>query len=140
EAIEVLKGTGQSHTPLIGWHSRERLIVDINLAGGWLVELAEQLDQRGLACAVFADDRDDGRRWQLETNILQHQPIRAWIRERDVVETDASGQAGGHVEIGFGNQCRGVVFEPGEPSRAVHPDPTQKSNLTDRRADVARQS
>ena len=42
----------------------------------------------------------------------------------------------GHAKVRMSGQRRGVVFEPDESARAVHPDTAQKADLADRRANV----
>ena len=65
-----------------------------------LVHLREQLDQRRLARAVLADDGDDRARRQRQRHIVEHQPRRARVGERHVVETDAVAQSIRHRTIG----------------------------------------
>ena len=75
EAVEVLTRAGQSRAPLIRGHARQRLTVNINAAGGGLVEPGQELDQRRLARAIFADDCHDFARGQLQRHVAQHQAI-----------------------------------------------------------------
>ena len=48
--------------------------------------------------------------------------------------------AAGTGQIGRRGERRGVVLEPGEAPRAVHPEAAQESDLADRRADVRGQA
>ena len=57
-----------------------------------LVHLRQQLDQRGLARPVLADDRHDRAGGQREIDVVEHETIGPGIGERDVLEADAFGQ------------------------------------------------
>ena len=59
EPEEILECARQARPPLVGRHARQRRLVDEDRARRRLVHLGEQLDQRRLAGAVLADDRDD---------------------------------------------------------------------------------
>ena len=142
EAKEVLKGAGQARRATSSADMRASgCAVDQDLTRRRLVELAEQLHERGLARAVFADDGHHRAGRQLERDVLEHQPLGAGIGERHVLQADARARnCAGHGHVGLGDERRGVVLEPGQPPRAVHPDAAQEANLADRGADVCRQS
>ena len=126
--------------PLVGRHARQRRVVDEDRARRRLVHLREQLDERRLAGAVLADDRDDRAGRQRQRHVVEHE--RATCRDRRTTRArggcraaDASG-AGRSADA---RERRGVVLEPGQPPRAVHPEAAQEADLADRRADVGRQ-
>ena len=106
EAEEVLERAGQSRAPFVGGHAGELDVVDQDPAGVRLVELGEQFHQRRLACAVLADDGDDSAGGQFEIHIVQHEAIGPGISERDVLEADALGEAGGHGQVGRRDERR----------------------------------
>ena len=100
EAEEILKRARQAAAPLVRRHSRQRRVVHENAAGRRLVHLREQLDQRRLARAVLADDGHDRPRRQRQRHIVEHEPRRARIGERHVIETDAVAQPIRHRRVG----------------------------------------
>src|SRR5882672_3959087 len=55
-----------------------------------------------------------------------------------MVEPDAAVQHGGNRKIARRRDGGGVVLEPREPPRAIHPESAQESNLADGGADVCR--
>ncbi len=57
-----------------------------------------------------------------------------------MVKPDAVAQPLGNRQIARRRNRGGVVLEPREPPRAVHPKSTQESNLADRGADVRRKA
>ena len=140
EAEEVLEGAGEALAPLVGRHARQRLAVHEDRARRGLVELGEQLDERGLAGAVLADDGDDRARGQLERHVVQHEAVGAGVGEGDVIEADALAQLRRHGQVGVRDQRRRVVLEPGEALGAVHPDAAQEADLADGGADVRGQA
>ena len=140
EAKEVLKRAGQTRSPFVSGHSRERRVVDENRARRWLVHLGEQLDQRRLAGAVLTDDGYDRAGGQQHRDLVEDQARRARVGERHLLEADAPTQGRGDGQVSRCDERRGVVFEPREAPRAVHPKPAKESNLADCRADVRRQA
>ena len=81
--------------------------VDEDRARRRLVELAEQLDQRGLAGAVLADDGDHraGRQRAASTS-SSTSAVGAGVGERHVLEPDAVGEPVGHRLVGVGRRAR----------------------------------
>jgi len=114
--------------------------IDQDAARCRLVQLGEQLHERGLPRPVFSDNRDDPARRQLHAHIVQHETLGAGVCERDVLEADALGESRGRGQVGMRLQRGGIVFEPCQAPRAVHPHAAQKSDLPHRPADVRRQS
>ena len=90
ELEEILKRAGEARAPRVGGNARERRAVDENVARRRLVHLGEQLHERALAGAVLADDRDDGARGEIEGHVVEHERLRAGIRERHVIEANAA--------------------------------------------------
>ena len=141
EAEEVLERAGQARratrrpacAPASAPSTRMR-------AARRLVELGQQLDQRRLAGAVLADERDDRAGRQVEVDVVEHQPLGARVGERHVVEADAVVRAG-RAPAGRRSATSdgGVVLEPGQAPGAVEPDAAQEADLADGRADVGRQ-
>ena len=66
EPEEVLERAGQPGPPPVGRHAGQVDAVDEDAAARRLVELGEQLHERGLAGAVLADDRDHRAGRQLD--------------------------------------------------------------------------
>ena len=139
EAEEILERAGEAIAPLGGGQARERRVVHQDRAGRRLVHLREQLDQRGLAGAVLADDRHHCAGGQGERHIVEHHAGGAWVGERYVLEPDALLQGLGNRQIALRGDGSGIVFQPGQPARAIHPETTQKSDLADGGADVGRE-
>jgi hypothetical protein len=81
EAEEILERARHARAPLVGGHAGEVGAVDENPAGAGLVQLREQLDQRGLPRSVLADDGDDRAGGQIESHVVQHEAIGTGIRE-----------------------------------------------------------
>ena len=100
EADEVLKRAGQPRAPGVGRHACEWHVIHQDGSGRGLVHLGEQLDERGLAGTVFADDRDHGVRRQREGDVVQHEPRGTGIGKRHAIEADALPQAGWCLEVG----------------------------------------
>src|SRR5947207_601026 len=73
EPEEILERAGEPCTPLVSRHARERRVVDRDRSGRRLVHLREQLDERRLAGAVLADDRDHRSRRQCHRHVVQHE-------------------------------------------------------------------
>ena len=141
EAEEILERAGQPRAPLVGRHARERRVVHEDRARRRLVHLREQLDQRRLAGAVLADDGDDRAGGQRQRHVVEHEPRRArdrrTTRDRGGCRVRSRAGTGRSAD---GDERRGVVFEPREAPRAVHPEAAQESDLADRGADVGRQA
>ena len=77
---------------------------------------------------------------QRQRHVVEHQARRAGVGERHVLEADARRAAPpGTGRSADAVERRGVVLEPREPPRAVHPEAAQESDLADRGADVRRQ-
>ena len=57
-----------------------------------------------------------------------------------MVKTNSFAQGQRCGEIGGGVHRRRVVLQPGETSGAVHPESTEESNFTHRRADISREA
>ena len=95
------------------------------------VHPGEQLDQRGLAGAVLADDRDDRAGRQVERHVVEHEPVGAGVAEGHVVEPDAAGEPVRRRAVGAGVRRGGVVLQPHQPARRVEPDAAQEPELTD---------
>ena len=107
---------------------------------GRLVHLREQLDERRLARAVLADDRDDRARRQRQRHVVEHEPRRCpGRRTRRARGGCRAASAAGTGRSRRRRERRGVVLEPGEAPRAVHPEAAQEADLADRGADVGRQ-
>ena len=71
------------------------VVVDEDRARRRLVHLRQQLDQRRLAGAVLADDRDDRAGRQRQRHVVEHDARSVpGIRERHVLEADAVAQRG----------------------------------------------
>ncbi len=140
EAKEILKCAGQARAPGVGRHPRERHIVHEDRTRGRLVHLRKQLDERGLAGTVFTHDCHDRSRGQQQRHVVENETRRAGIRKRDAIETNTLTQGRGHGQISRPSERRGVVFQPRETLRPVHPDASQKSDLANRCADVRRQA
>ena len=140
EAKEVLKGAGEPRAPRVGADALERHVVDEDAPGRGLVHPGEELHQCRLAGTVLADDGDDGARGQLHVHILENRAGGARIGEAHVLEADAARDALRRRLIGGRGDRLGIVLEPGETPRAVDPEAGQESDLTDRRADVGRES
>ena len=136
EAEKVLEGACEARTPFRGGHTRERRVVDENGSGCRLVHFREQLDERRLPRAVLADDGDDRAGGQQQRDVVEDQPRRTRVCERDMVEANASTEAFRNGQVRGRGQRRGVVLEPREAPRAVHPEAAQESNLADGRANV----
>src|SRR3954451_7228216 len=73
KSVEILKCTRQFRAPFVRADPRQRHIVDENRPGRWLVHLGEELDERGLAGAVLANDRDDRTGRQFERDVVEDQ-------------------------------------------------------------------
>ena len=117
----------------------ERRAVDQDLSAGGLVELAQQLDQRRLAGAVFTDDGDNGSGGKREVDVVQDETVAARVGERQALDADAGTQRIGRRQVCLGDERCRVVLQPGQTPGAVHPDPAQEADLADRGADVGRQ-
>ena len=140
EAEEVLEGAGEPRAPVDGGNAREVGSIDEDAAARRLVHLRQQLDQRRLAGAVLADDRDHRAGRQIEIDVVEHEPLGAGIRKRDVIEADALGQAlRAPADRPLPTSDRRIVLEPGQAPRGIHPDAAQEADLADGGADVERQ-
>ena len=93
EAEEVLVRAGQAVPPLVGGHAGQLGAVDEDPPVGRLVELRQQLHERGLAGAVLADDGHHRAGGQVERHVLEHEPVGARVGERHVLERDAVARA-----------------------------------------------
>jgi hypothetical protein len=124
----------------VGRNPRQFDVVHENAALVRFVELCQEFDQRGFTRAVLANQRDHGTGGQIKGDILEHLASGAWIGERHVVEADSADQSRWCGPIGRRDERGNVVLQPGEPNRAIHPDPAEESNLSNRGADVGRQS
>ncbi len=136
EAEEVLVRAGQTLAPLIGRHARELGAVDEDPTRRRFIELREQLDEGGLARAVLANDRDDRAGRQGDVDIFEDEPRCAGVREVDVIQPDAFREARRHGNVVVDGHRGGVVLQPGEAPRPVHPDTAQEPDLADGGADV----
>ena len=139
EAEEVLERAAQPGPPLRHRQRGQVDAVDLDAPAVGRVHPGEQLDQRGLAGAVLADDGDDRAGGQVEADVVEHQPVGARVAERHVVEADAVVEAVGRRAVGARLGCRGIVLEPDQPPRDVEPDAAQEAELADRRRDVLRE-
>ncbi len=81
-------------------HAGERRVVHEDGARRGLVHLGEQLDERRLARAVLAHDGDDRPRGQRQRHVVEDEPRRAGVGERDVLEANALAQNGGRGQVG----------------------------------------
>ena len=122
--------------PFGGGHARERRVINLDRARRRLVHLRQQLHQRRLARAVFADDGDHRAFRQGDGHVVEHEARRAGIGERHAIEADAVPQPRGHGHVRRGVERRRVVFEPREAARAIHPEAAQETDLADGGADV----
>ena len=104
EAKEVLERSGESCPPGLRGNAREIDAIDTDRPRRGRVEAAQQLDQRRLARAVLADDRDDGARRKLERYVLEHQPIRPRVAKGDTFEADAAREPIWRRLVGAGAQ------------------------------------
>src|SRR5271157_2710305 len=68
EPEEVLKRARKPRPPRIDVHARELESVDQDATARRLIEPAQELHERGLACAVFADDGHHGAGREIQTN------------------------------------------------------------------------
>ena len=141
EAEEILERAGQPRPPLVGAACAPaacRRRGSRPEVGSYI--FAEQLDERGLAGAVLADDRDDGAG-------RQRRPTRRRARGATCPDTRTTRDRGGcpaAATRGAGRSAAAasdgrVVLEPREPPGAVHPEAAQESDLADGRADVGGQ-
>ena len=71
EPEEVLERPGQAFPPLLRIDVRQVRAVDQDAAGARVVELGQQLDQRGLAGPVLPDDGDDGAGGQEQVDVVE---------------------------------------------------------------------
>ena len=62
--------------------------IDLDRAALRIVEPAQQLRERGLAGAVLADDRERRTGGNREVEAIEHRPVAARVRKRDVAEAD----------------------------------------------------
>ena len=141
EAEEVLERAGQPRAPLVGRHARQSAPSTRIAPGGRLVELGQQLHQRA-SCRRRSRRRSRRPRRPAASSVTSSSTSRvgAGIGERHVLEADAVAQPRpARARSACGDERRGVVLEPGQPARAVHPDAAQEADLADGRADVRRQ-
>ena len=109
-------------------------------AGGRLVHLGEQLDERA-TCRRRSRRRPrrprrPAGRASTSSSTSRSVPGRRTTRASKRMP---SVEPVGRRQVGGGAERGGVVLEPGQPPRAVQPDAAQEADLADRRADVRRQ-
>ena len=85
---EVLEARGALATPLDEIEISEVDTVDVDVSDGRLVHPREELDERGLARAVLADERDGRSGGKVQVDIGQHGSVGARVLERHVDEVD----------------------------------------------------
>ncbi len=91
-----------------------RLAEDAHGAGSRPLEPEDQPQERRLAAAVRAGDRDELPRRDLEGDVLQHRDARP-VGERDVAELDGADASGmGHVASEGVAQGGEIVAHDGE--------------------------
>ena len=83
----------RARQPLDGRRARRSTPSTADPAGRRLVEAAEQLDERRLAGAVLADDRDRRPGRQIERDVAQHVGRGAGVAKRHALELDAVASA-----------------------------------------------
>ena len=81
EADEVLEGTGQAFAPDRHREGRQVGAVHLDPPRVRVVEPGEQLDERRLAGAVLAHDRDHRAGRQVQRHVVEHRPVGAGIGE-----------------------------------------------------------
>ncbi|MDP9416816.1 MAG: hypothetical protein M3P48_03065 [Actinomycetota bacterium] len=74
-------------------HPAEIELIDQERPAGRAVEPAEELDQRALAGAVLADERDRRAGGEVQVDVLERRLRRAGVAEGDALERDASPHA-----------------------------------------------
>src|SRR5262249_39439517 len=116
EPEEVLIRPREPAPPSVRRDAREVDAVDEDAAAGRRVELRQQLDQGRLAGAVLPHDGDDRTGRQGEVDVREDGCAGARVREGDVVEPDALGDALGYGRVGLLGDGGGVVLQPGQPA------------------------
>ncbi len=103
EQHRLLVGAGDAEMERgLGIGDCDRLAIKADLALVGRIDTGENLDQRGLAGAVLADQRRDGARIELEIDLLQRLHAGKGFRDADRLEDGAGGRRG-HAD-GFRSQ------------------------------------
>ena len=77
---------------------------------------------------------------QIERDVVEHEPVGAGIRERDVLEANPFCQPDWSGLIGRRDYRLRVVLEPGQPPCGIHPDSAQEANLAHCGAHIERET
>src|ERR1700678_3724901 len=93
EAEKILERARDVLAPIVNGNPREvhSIYKDTSVVG--LIEPRQQLDQRTLARAVLADDRNHRPLLEIEAHIFEHVARGPWICERHMLEADAVNEA-----------------------------------------------